>query len=458
MGRRSRRRVRAGQQQPKQARPRPNGARVGSERSASHWIERRFVAALERFDGGDGAGATEDLAALANWWANGCGPSPSGSLSLVPILVCSYLCGELEELWGRGWQPADVPRVVGRHLSPRHARLVTDAIAEESETYRARRRVLPSWIEQLDEIGADLRWGPDTDHLARFAREQGLDRTELLRVALELLVMLHHLPGVPRLCPPPAEWDRSAALDAALAWRRTGQPQEVRYLERVRVLLAKAESTEFEEEAEAFTAKAQDLMTRHSLDAALLAAHAAGRRAKERPTGRRIGVDDPYASAKAFLLAEIADAATCRVVWSKDFGFSTVFGFEGELGSVELLYTSLLVQARTTMVRTGELGQRAKSRRFPHSFLVGFATRVGQRLRETASAAVRDATVDHGSGLLPVLADRARAVDQLRDETFPGHEQRCLSANDQSGWAIGAAAAELADISRGPLIEEQATA
>ena len=36
-------------------------------------------------------------------------------------------------------------------------------------------------------------------------------------------------------------------------------------LERVRALLAKAESTTFPEEADALTAKAQQLMTRHAL-------------------------------------------------------------------------------------------------------------------------------------------------------------------------------------------------
>ena len=203
-----------------------------------------------------------------------------------------------------------------------------------------------------------------------------------------------------------------------MAWRNQTGSGKSRPLERIRALLAKAESTEFDEEAEALTAKAQELMTRHSIDAALLAAHAAGRRAREEPVARRIGVDDPYAQAKAFLLAQIAEAAACRVVWSKSFGFSTVFGFEGELASVELLYTSLLLQARTAMVRSGELGRRAKSRSFRQSFLVGFASRIGHRLKESADVATSDALQEHGGQLLPVLADRSRAVDEVRNGAF----------------------------------------
>jgi hypothetical protein len=39
-----------------------------------------------------------------------------------------------------------------------------------------------------------------------------------------------------------------------------------RMLDRVRALLAKAESTDFPQEADAFTARAQELMARHRID------------------------------------------------------------------------------------------------------------------------------------------------------------------------------------------------
>ena len=454
MGRRSRRRIRAGEQPPKQARP----STVAGQPDLARQIGRCFDATLAQFDVGEGPSAGKDIRALAAWWAAGaCRASPR-SPGLVPVLVCSYLQGELTHVWERGWQPADVPRVVGRHLSQRHARLAVDAIAEEAEEYRSGPRVLPSWVDQLDEIGAVLRWGPDDDHLARSAREQGLELAEFLNVAFELLVMIHHLPEIPVLCPPPSEWGRAAALDAAMAWRSEGRPAEARHLERVRALLAKAESTEFEEEADALTGKAQELMTRHSIDAALLAAHAAGRRAGEQPEARRIGVDDPYARAKALLLTEISEASMCRVVWSKDFGFSTVFGFAGDLMSVELLYTSLLVQARTAMAGLGHLGPRAKSRSFRQSFLVGFASRIGQRLREAADVATTDAVGEHGSELLPVLAGRSQAADALRDEAFPGLQCATLAATDRTGCALGMASADVASIVRGPILEGRASA
>lgn len=115
-------------------------------------------------------------------------------------------------------------------------------------------------------------------------------------------------------------------------------------LAKVRGLLAKAESTEFPEEAEALTAKAQQLMARHSIDAALLDAE---RDTRQVPGGVRVGVDAPYEEPKVHLLQAVAQANRCRTVWSRNLGFSTVVGFAADVRAVELLYTSLLVQAQS---------------------------------------------------------------------------------------------------------------
>ncbi len=463
MGKRSRRRVRDGVQPPKQRPARTQGGRSEDPSAVDGGtllglVERQFRSVLDQFDRGEGVRAEPGLERLAGWWTDGVGRVANLSPGVVPALVCSYLCGEIEHVWASGWQPADVPRLVARHLGPKHAHLVVQAIAEEAETYRTGRQTLPSWLAQLEEIGAIVEWSPATDHLMQLGQEFGLDSRGVLRVAFDLLVVLHRLPELPKFCPPPSEWGRSAAFDAALAWRQRNGQVDVRYLERIRSLLAKAESTEFEEEAESFTAKAQELMTRHAIDAALLSAHAAGRQAGELPTGIRIGVDDPYAQAKAVLLARIAEASRCRAVWSKELGFTTVLGFEGDLTSVEMLYTSLLLQARKAMVRSGEMGKWARSRSFRQSFLVAYATRIGSRLADVTETVLADAGEEQRSAFLPVLAERTRIVDDLRDEAFGNLEQCGLSANDHLGWVAGTAAADVAEISRGPLMEERASA
>lgn len=83
-------------------------------------------------------------------------------------------------------------------------------------------------------------------------------------------------------------------------------------LTRVRALLAQAESTTLEAEAEAFTAKAQELMARHAIDVAVLWAHSAR---DERPTTIRLAIDDPYADIKSLLLQRVAEHSRCRAVF-----------------------------------------------------------------------------------------------------------------------------------------------
>ena len=87
-------------------------------------------------------------------------------------------------------------------------------------------------------------------------------------------------------------------------------PQGV--LDKVRALLAKAESTTFDAEAEAFTAKAQELMARHRIDRAVFEAREHRHRAGGTRSVAGSGSSDPYADAKAMLLANVADANGCR--------------------------------------------------------------------------------------------------------------------------------------------------
>jgi hypothetical protein len=220
---------------------------------------------------------------------------------------------------------------------------------------------------------------------------------------------------------------------------------DARMLARVRALLAKAESTEFDEEAEALTAKAQELIARHAIDEALL--HSAGDVGE--PSVRRVPVDDPYADAKASLLAQAAGANRCRVVYSADFGWVTAFGYEGDLDAVELLTASLLAQATSAMARHGprrDASGRSRTRSFRRSFLFGFAHRIGQRLREAADAQVAAATASDRGRLLPVLSARDDRLRAAVEAAFPELDHRTTAVSHAGGWAAGQAAAELADL------------
>ncbi|OMI88429.1 aromatic acid decarboxylase [Streptomyces sp. M1013] len=324
--------------------------------------------------------------------------------------------------WRRGWQPADLVRIVRRELDDAHVRLVAALIRAQAPHDRARG---PRWAAQLDDV-------PDADETA----PPRTDRFSHATAVLELYRLLVRLPGL-------------EPLEAGEPSRRGRENRpESRALARIRALLAKAEATGYPEEAEALSAKAQELMARHSVDEALLAAHAPS---PDTPGACRIGVEPPYEQAKAVLLDAVADANHCKAVWNESFGFSTVVGFEADLEAVELLYTSLLVQAEAAMTKA-EAGQRAGGRKrtktFRQSFLAAYAHRAGTRLRAAAEAATGAAAEEAADAdLLPVLASREVAVTDRVERMFPETTTtRLRGAGDAAGWTEGTLAADAARV------------
>jgi hypothetical protein len=247
--------------------------------------------------------------------------------------------------WTLGWQPRDLPRAVEKALGAREAEIVRRAICSEAETYRQLgARVAPEWMRQVEVV----REAITIERAGSWLHLVAGDWFDVLGAAVRLTSMLMRLPSIARLVDPPREWRDGAVV------HRASLPEGL--LERVRALLAKAESTTFDAEAEAFTAKAQELMARHRIDRAVVDAAGAG---AEEPIGRRVAIDNPYANAKATLLAQVAGPNGCRAVWSKDLGFSTVFGFASELDGVEELFTSLLVQATVALQHAGSQQDRS---------------------------------------------------------------------------------------------------
>ncbi len=91
------------------------------------------------------------------------------------------------------------------------------------------------------------------------------------------------------------------------------------------------------------------------------------------------------------VLQTVAKANRCRTIWHKELGMSTVFGFMADLDAVELLFTSLLVQANAAMLRAGakrDAHGRSRTRAFRQSLLLAYATRIGERLSQATEHAV----------------------------------------------------------------------
>jgi hypothetical protein len=342
------------------------------------------------------------------------------------------------QLWRGGWQPAELHRAVVRRGRPAQAGVVTDAVAAYLREF-PRRTVDERWLTQADGLGATVWWREDAGYLDELAARLKLDRVSVLDDLLGLLGMLLDLPAIEVLVPPPGTAPR---VDPAARER-----VDVRLLDRVRALLAKAESTTYPAEAETYTAKAQELIARHSIDEALLVARAGD--AAVVPFARRIGVDHPYESEKASLLSAVASANRCHTVWSSELGFSTVFGFDADIDAVDLLYTSLLVQANRAMAQSeppGGKAGRARLRAFRQSFLVAFAVRIGERLTRATSAALATAVASAGAESfdpLPVLKSRDEQVRETMQRVFPRTVRgRGSRVDSREGWESGREAAD----------------
>ena len=150
--------------------------------------------------------------------------------------------------------------------------MAADVIADEIRGYAAA-TVGDRWAAQVSALGSEVWWGSD----AEFLGARTAEALATVQVAVELLHLLQHLPVLERLCPLPGT--ARAAASSAIG------DADTRILGKIRALLAKAESTEFPEEAEALSARAQELMAKHSIDHALLAAQSGNR---DKPAGRRL--------------------------------------------------------------------------------------------------------------------------------------------------------------------------
>lgn len=246
---------------------------------------------------------------------------------------------------------------------------------------------------------------------------------------------------------------------------RTPMPttDKERMLIRVRALLAKAESTAYQDEAAALTAKAHELMAAHAIDLALI----------EEQTGRgeievrHLHIEAPYPKEKATLLSGVAWANRCRVIIGLDSDtvkrlagedpsqlkrggrHTTMIGYGTDLDIVELLYTSLHLQAVNLMLNHGSVTNpwgENRTKSFRRSFLAAFASTIAERLEENRLVATETADEATGGSVLPVLVDRSDRVDERVGELFPQLGTLRLSVSNSAGVRAGHDAGAQADI------------
>lgn len=319
-----------------------------------------------------------------------------------------------------GWSPSDLGEIMRRRGSGRHLPPLAGLLAAETERHRPD-RVSPAWRQDLEGLGSP----EPLDLASALGLELGLGLAAVMRI----------LPDIAPTLPRPG---------SVASMRESGASgTDSKQLAKVRSLLAKAESTQYPEEAEALSAKAQELISRYALDRLL-------EQAEDSQTGgsvtlRRLWIDPPYVLAKATLIGEVANANRCRSIVSEQLGFCAIVGDPSDLHSVEVMTTSLLVQANTAIQRHGshvDSRGTTRTRSFRQSFLVSYALRIGERLRAADQEAV--AETERTDLLLPALRSQEEHVEAAFAEIFPNAVSRQTSITNSVGWAAGRAAADLA--------------
>jgi len=372
----------------------------------------------------------------------------AGAESLLPSLVA--------QAWRLGWQPSEVVRQIERSVSPvRPGRqLVTMAIAAEFEAQRqAAPSVDPRWSAQITAMVERVPHEPtQTGWVGRWADVVGAPLAE--RTCLAVAQTLASLASLLMLIPPPGVSPADVAKWSDLiGWQVDTTDTADPVLTKVRALLAKAEATDFPEEAEAFTAKAHALMAQHAVADADVRGRAKTP-SSTNITARRFAIAEPYAKQHLLLLSQVAKAAGGRCVFHPTWALATVVASRRDLAHIEAMHASLMLQSQTAFgaaSREADVGSHERSRGFRSSFLTAYAYRIGRRLREQHDIAERSASTD----ALPVLAADRDAIDQRHDALF-GDTLGSMSfgASDAAGWDAGASAADRARLAADELYDQ----
>ncbi|MGU3432041.1 DUF2786 domain-containing protein [Actinomycetes bacterium M1A6_2h] len=326
----------------------------------------------------------------------------------------------------RGWQPMDVvhttPKIAGADDRCAVARLVLF----EATTSGAFDRAPDEWVSQLwaieDKYGtarrpahSDMRAVQIHSATWRFGRMWG------------------------PIGPLPSGWPTVRAV---------GRPRhgiDEKMLGRIRGLLAKAESTDYDEEAAAFTEKAQELMSRYLLSDTLVREPGSS---ETWIRGRRFHIDNPYVAEKSSLLFTIAEANNCRSVIFTNRSIVETHGSAVDLEQLDMLFTSLLVQATRAMAEAlPPAGVTTTS--FRKGFLTGFTARIGERLQHAGSRATEQVAAERSvrvSDLLPALAARKDELDAEMTRLYPRLGTTRRRTVDSSGYHSGTDAADRASL------------
>lgn len=240
----------------------------------------------------------------------------------------------------------------------------------------------------------------------------------------------------------------------------TNSPDHAKIRRKIQALLAKAESTEFEDEADALIAKAQTLRQRHRISEVLEDQDAT-------IFARRVHITGPWVKHQFTLLGAITRANGGASLLLDERGLATIFATDADIDHIIDLYESLNRQCDWFMCN-GEGAEFARKMRetssYRRSFRLAYAARIAELLAcaNSQSATATDGGSDGGSSnephetshtsadvnkALPVLANRQEEAEASRNRLFPHLSSMKLSITNYRGVDDGVDAANRSHLS-----------
>lgn len=235
--------------------------------------------------------------------------------------------------------------------------------------------------------------------------------------------------------------------------------------DKVRKLLAQAEDPAATvHEAATFTAKAQQLMTKYSIDLAMVVD---GRRRDEVEV-KTWRVNGPYSAHKLDMAFAAARANDCRAIFARLEGGASqisVVGFPHDIDWIQTLFASLELQLAVALSHAAaDKPDHVHGRTFAVGFVKGFVDEVGERLAqarrqavaearraEEAGAAAEGRSPQRGTSVALVLAEKDKQVDDEFKVHFPHVRtlHRYVRLSSWSGYQPGRDAGSRAQLARG---------
>lgn len=241
-------------------------------------------------------------------------------------------------------------------------------------------------------------------------------------------------------------------------------------LDRIAALLAKAERTDNEAEADAYLMKAQQLATLASVDLAVARARIARREARQQPESRTTTIGEKGRRANPHLIAlfvAIAHANDAQVDVASNSTYVIAYGMPADLDVVETMFGSLavhMVHASQGYVAAGtwrgetyvaRVASRRRGERRPHTaqtaraaFYRAYVERIFERLAQARHEALARVARPQAPA---VAVDGALVLREKASQVHAFHAQASKARGSWGGYsgAVRSPSGSAAEAGRG---------